>query len=152
MAQVAEVSDAVGALDLPGTRTESANPMWVSTSIDRVRRRLRGPGPDAAPDQPVDPDDLDDVVLALGRPELERFIAALVASLDPTMPRPDSPARLAGAVATALEKAGGTGRTSVTRSPAGLYTPEYWHVRVDGANGASRGALQALADGGRTES
>jgi hypothetical protein len=120
--------------------------MWVMTSIDRVRRRLR----QAEPPEPIpaaDPDRLDDVVLALGRPELERFVSALVASLDPHMPRPDSPARLAGAVATAIERVGGRGGPTVTRSPAGLYTPEYWHIRVEGADAAAGDALHRLADG-----
>lgn len=121
--------------------------MWVMTSLDRVRRRLRQPEPEPEPVATADSERLDDVVLALGRPELERFMTALTGSLDPRMPRPDSPARLAGAVATALDRVGGCGHPTVTRSPAGLYTPEYWHVRVDGANDAARSALQRLADG-----
>jgi len=115
--------------------------MRVMTSLDRVRRRLRHPEP------AIESDHLDDIVLALGRPELERFTTALAGSLDPHLPRPDSPARLAGAVATVLERIGGQGRPTVTRSPAGLYTPEYWHIRVDGADDTARTALQRLADG-----
>jgi len=99
----------------------------------------------------VDHDEIGDVVLALGRPELERFMTAITASLDPAMPRPDSPARLAGALATVIERVGGCGHPVVTRSPAGLYTPEYWHVRLNAANRPARSALQRLADGARLD-
>jgi hypothetical protein len=119
------------------------------TSLDRVLRRLRGAGVAPVPPVQVDPDEIGDVVLALGRPELERFMTAITASLDPAMPRPDSPARLAGALSTVIERAGGCGHPVVTRSPAGLYTPEYWHVRLNEANGPARSALQRLADGAR---
>jgi hypothetical protein len=120
--------------------------MWVTKSLDRAKRRLRGP--DLA-DQAVAPDlaTSDDVRVALTRPELERFVSALAAYLDPHMPRPDSPARLAGALTTAIERLGGTGRPSVTRSPAGLYTPEYWHVRIEGADDVARQAVAALEHG-----
>ena len=121
--------------------------MWVMTGLDRVRRRLRGPAPESLPDCAPDAEYLDDVVVSLGRPELERFVTALAGTLDPQMPRPDSPVRLAAAIDTALEQVAGSGRTTVTRSPAGLYTPEYWHLRVDGANAATRQMLQRLADG-----
>jgi hypothetical protein len=120
--------------------------MWVTKSLDRAKRRLRGPD-DA--DRAVTPDSAtsDDVRVALTRPELERFVSALAAYLDPHMPRPDSPARLAGALTTAIDRLGGSGRPSVTRSPAGLYTPEYWHVRIEGADDATRKAIAGLANG-----
>ena len=120
--------------------------MWVTKSLDRAKRRLRGP--DAA-DGAVAPEPApsDDVRVALTRPELERFVSALAAYLDPHMPRPDSPARLAGALTTAIERLGGSGRPSVTRSPAGLYTPEYWHVRIEGADNVIRAAVSALENG-----
>jgi len=35
------------------------------------------------------------------------------------------------------------------RSPAGLYTPEYWHVRIDGADDLTRAAIGRLLTGGR---
>ena len=117
--------------------------MWVTKSIDRARRRLRGPD-DARLVTPPDPAPSDDVRVALTRPELERFVSALAAYLDPHMPRPDSPARLAGALTTAIERVGGSGRPSVTRSPAGLYTPEYWHVRIEGADDVTRQAVASL--------
>jgi hypothetical protein len=142
-------------LGLPGVpaieRGGHVSLVWVIISLERVRRRLRGPGPVPVPPLTVAPDEIGDVVVALGRPELERFMTAITVSLDPTMPRPDSPARLSGAIAAVIERVGGCGQPLVTRSPAGLYTPEYWHVRVNGANGAARAALQRLADGARLD-
>jgi hypothetical protein len=123
-------------------------PMWVTIHFDRVRRRLRAPGAEPASGSVLvdDSDPLDDITVALGRPDLERLITGL-SSLEPGMPRPDSPARLAGAVAAAIDRVGGRGQPTVTRSPAGLYTPEYWHVRIDGADAATRAALERLANG-----
>lgn len=95
---------------------------------------------------PAPPDHL---VVAFVRPELERFVGALATFLDPHMPRPDSPARLAGAIGTAIERIGGKGQATVTRSPAGLYTPEYWHVRIVAADRVTREAIATLATGGR---
>jgi hypothetical protein len=122
--------------------------MWVQKSLDRARRKLARPAPEPGP-PPPDPDRIEDLVVALGRVELERFISALAASLDPHMPRPDSPARLGGAVATALERVGGHGRPTVTRSPAGLYSPEYWHIRVEAADRITRSTLDQLSSGRR---
>jgi hypothetical protein len=125
--------------------------MWVSKSLDRARRRiLRPPEADAVPFAEAAPEDVAcDVVIAVGRPDLDRLVAALVASLDPQMARPDSPRRLEGALATAIQRVGGQGTPIVTRSPAGLYTPEYWQLRVDGADGATRSALDLLSAGAR---
>jgi hypothetical protein len=122
--------------------------MWVQKSLDRARRKLNRPAPEPAP-PPPDPDRIEDLVVALGRVELDRFVSALASSLDPHMPRPDSPARLAGALATALERTGGLGRPTVTRSPAGLYSPEYWHIRVQAADRVTRSTLDQLASGRR---
>ena len=63
--------------------------------------------------------------------------------------RDSSPALLAGAIATAIRRIGGSGEPSVTRSPAGLYTPEYWHIRVNGADGSTRHAVSRLLAGER---
>jgi hypothetical protein len=122
--------------------------MWVQKSLDRARRKLRGPAPEPAP-PPPDPNRIEDLVVALGRADLDRFISALSSSLDPHMPRPDSPARLGGALATAIERAGGHGRPTVTRSPAGLYTPEYWHIRVEAADRVTRATIDQLQSGRR---
>lgn len=122
--------------------------MWVQKSIDRARRRLLGPAPEPAP-APPDPNRIEDLVVALGRADLDRFVTAISASLDPHMPRPDSPARLGGAIETAIQRAGGAGRPIVTRSPAGLYSPEYWHIRVEGADRITRATLDQLSSGRR---
>lgn len=122
--------------------------MWVQKSLDRARRRLNRPAPEPEP-PPPDPDRIEDLVVALGRVELDRFISALASSLDPHMPKPDSPARLAGALVTALERTRGLGRPTVTRSPAGLYSPEYWHIRVEGADRVTRSTLDQLSSGRR---
>ena len=133
--------------------------MWVTKSLDRARRRLlpgsdvdAGSEPvDAAPSTPdvPDPDALDDLMVSLPRPDLERLIKGLARSIDPNMPRPDSPALLAGALTTAINRIGGRGRPVVTRSPAGLYTPEYWQIRIEGADGRTRDAIGRLTAGGR---
>lgn len=122
--------------------------MWVQKNLDRARRKLLGPEPETAP-APPDPDRIESLVVALGRVELDRFIAALAASLDPHMPRPDSPARLGGALATMLQRVGAAGQATVTRSPAGLYSPEYWHIRVEGADRITRETLDQLSSGRR---
>jgi hypothetical protein len=124
----------------------------LGTILERARRRLLG---DEEPETatiiaPVspDPEAIGDVVVAMVRPDLDRFARALAKSLDPGMARPDSPALLAGALTTAIDRIGGRGRPVVTRSPAGLYTPEYWHVRVHGADVRTRGVLARLATAG----
>jgi hypothetical protein len=109
---------------------------------------MGSPPADAAPlAEAADFDVPCDVVLAVARPDLDRLVAALVASLDPQMARPDSPRRLEGALATAIQHVGGHGTPTVIRSPAGLYTPESWQLRIDGADGATRSALDRLAAG-----
>lgn len=124
--------------------------MWVSKNLDRARRRLRPASqPPAQPaEAPVEA--VDGVVtLSLVRVELDRLIGALAASLDPSTPRPDSPARLADALTTVIGRIGGRGRPTVTRSPAALYSPEYWHLRVEGADARTRTAVDRLAAGER---
>ena len=76
--------------------------------------------------------------MSVVRNDLERLITALSASCQPDLPRPDSPVRLATALAAVIGRVGGAGHPVVTRSPAGLYTPEYWHIRVEGADGRTR--------------
>lgn len=122
--------------------------MWVTKRLDRARERLRPTSPSGAlapdPDEPVG-----DVSLSLARPELERLIGGLVASAGRSSARPDSPALLAAALTGAIAQVGGTGEALVTRSPAGLYTPEYWHIRVEGADDRTREAVSRLAAGER---
>ena len=120
--------------------------MWVNRSLDRARRRLR---PVAEPVEPAAETPVGDVILSVVRADLDRLIAALVASGVPGQPRPDSPARLEGALAAIIARIGGAGHPTVIRSPAGLYTPEYWHIRVEGADLRTRDAVGRLTAGGR---
>jgi hypothetical protein len=124
----------------------------LATILGHARRRLRGdevadPVTGAGSVDTADPEPVD-VVVALVRPDLDRFASALAKSLDPSMSPPHSPALLAAALETAIDRIGGQGKPSVTRSPAGLYTPEYWHVRIRGADALTRLALKQLASGG----
>jgi hypothetical protein len=83
------------------------------------------------------------------RSDLERLMSALAASLAPGQPRPDSPDRLSAALAGAIALVGGRGEPAVTRSPAGLYTPEYWHIRIHQADEPTRAAVASLSAGER---
>ncbi len=121
--------------------------MWVTRSLARAGRRLRPvaePPADQIPEQ-----EIRDLTLTLVRADLERLFTGLATSLDPHMRRPDSPALLAGALGSAIARCGGDGRPTVTRSPAGLHTPEYWHIRVEGADTRTRDAIDRLTAGGR---
>jgi hypothetical protein len=119
----------------------------LGSILDRARRLLGDGEPETAIIS-TDAETIGDAVVSLVRADLDHFAGALAASLDPHMPRPDSPALLAGALATAIDRIGGQGRPVVTRSPAGLYTPEYWHVRINGADARSRSILVRLATSG----
>jgi hypothetical protein len=126
--------------------------MWPS--LDRTRRRLLGgstepaPTPNATDESSSTPEVRtgSEIVLAIGRPEFDRLGIALQTLLGPTVPRPDTPARLEAALAAAVQVLGGEGRPRVTRRPAGLYTPEAWQVRliaIDPTIGdAIRGAIR----------
>ena len=104
--------------------------MW--STLDRTRRRLLRVGTSAAPAEPmVPPVEPSDVVLAIGRPELDRLGLALQSLLGPETARPDTPARLEAALTRAVERMGGSGALRVHRRPAGLYTPEAWQVRIE---------------------
>jgi hypothetical protein len=121
--------------------------MW-GKSLDRARRRIRGVQPPPPPEA-LELGAVGAVEVAFVRAELDRVVASLSSYLDPHMPRPDSPARLGGALTTAIDRLGGKGRATVVRSPAGLYTPEYWRVRIDGADDVTRAAIARLLTGGR---
>lgn len=128
--------------------------MWPP--FERTMRRLFGePATLANPDPDIDVSEVGmgdspdwEVVLTIGRVELDRLGAALQQFLGPQTARPDTPARLEAALATVVERLGGAGRPRVTRRPPGLYTPEAWQVRLskmDPAIGeAIRGATRGL--------
>jgi hypothetical protein len=127
--------------------------MWRTKTLERAWRRLGvggGSDPDegdraadAEEDAAGSLDVLQDLVVAFTRTEQRRFSAALAAISGDPGPI-DTPARLAAALDRWIRCLGGSGRPSVTRSPAGLYTPEYWRIRVDGADSATRNELERL--------
>jgi len=127
--------------------------MWPP--FERTRRRLLGEpaalaseGPDTeAPEADNGLVPAGDVVLTIGRVDLERLGAALQAFLGPNTARPDTPARLEAALATAVERLGGVGRPRVTRRPPGLYTPEAWQVRLTEMDPAIGEAIRGAARG-----
>lgn len=138
--------------------------MWPS--IARTGRRLLGvgspttdaarppaPEPDPRPASGADPaadtapPRVDDLLLTIGRPELDRLGGALQALLGPDTARPDTPARLEAALAAAVERLGGSGRPLVTRRPPGLYTPESWQVRLTQVDPAIGEAIRQAARG-----
>ena len=107
--------------------------MWPT--LERTRRRiLRGlPPRDRATDAGSGADEAaatTELVVALGRPELDRLVLALQAMLGPSTTRPDTPARLEAALAAAIERLGSPGRPKVERRPHAVYTPETWQLRL----------------------
>lgn len=124
--------------------------MW--DIIERARRRLRGDEPSpgetsASPAAGSGNEARTDLTFALGRAELERLIGAL-ADGNAVDARPDTPARLEAALSHALEMAGGSGRPAVTRRPAGLYTPETWHIEIADADGRTQAVVDGAIRGG----
>jgi hypothetical protein len=117
---------------------------WVTARLDRARRRLGRAAPPAA-----EPAALSDLAVLLVRADLERLMSALAASLGPDRPRLDSPARLTAALSDAIARVQGAGEPEVTRSPAGLHSPECWQIRITGADDRTRDALARLAAGER---
>ncbi len=114
--------------------------MWAT--LHRTRRRLLRvdtpsdpTAPDLAADLGIAPSEPSepaaDIVLAIGRPELDRLGAALQGLLGPEIARPDTPDRLEAALAAAVVRLGGTGHPRVNRRPAGIYTPEAWQVHIE---------------------
>ena len=114
--------------------------MWPT--LERTRRRiLRGLPPrdranHAPSDVAADAAATTELVVALGRPELDRLMLALQAMLGPDTIRPDTPARLEAALAAAIDRLGSPGRPKVERRPHALYTPEAWQLRLTGVDPA----------------
>jgi len=52
------------------------------------------------------------------------------------------------ALGRAIETVAGTGVPSVTRRPAGVYTPETWQIEIAQADGRTRAALEGAIRGG----
>ena len=118
--------------------------MWGTKTLDLAFRRFR------THPEPADyVADVGDVDVSLIRGDLDRLVSALGATLGPSLQKPDSPLRLEQALSAVIDRIGGCGQPVVTRSPAGLYTPEYWHIRVEGADLRAREAVGRLAAGER---
>jgi len=130
--------------------------MWAT--LDRTRRRLLRVGapsdptaaqplPDeATPDDQAEP--ASDIILAIGRPELDRLGLALQGLLGPDVARPDTPDRLEAALAAAVVHLGGVGHPRVNRRPAGIYTPEAWQVHIEPGDPAVVDAIRrAIREG-----
>jgi hypothetical protein len=82
--------------------------------------------------------------LSLSRDALRRF-APLLAARCGLADVPNSPDGLSAAIALAIAQAGGRGRPTVTRRPAGPRTPEYWLIVIDDADATARGVLELAA-------
>ena len=130
--------------------------MWAT--IHRARRRLGGddvgiPADRVAverwstPDPAAAPRHVEDIVIVLGRADIDRLRHALQTTLGDAIEQPNTPARIESALALLLSLAGSPGRPRVLRRPAGVSTPESWEIHLDGAERASGIAVR---DAGRT--
>jgi hypothetical protein len=127
--------------------------MWFSRPIDLARSVFRPPPPataiavarvaavsaiEASPTE---------IHLELTRRDLDRFAAALLASLAPADGHIEDPARLAAALDLLIALMGGAGRSRVVLRPAGLATPETWQITIDGADDRTALAVDRLQHG-----
>lgn len=114
--------------------------MW--SSLPRPRRRGT-----AAAIEPVVASTTSDMAapldVAVGRPELDRLSRAILVLLGPGSERPTTPDTLGTSLTAALTRIGCDGTVSVERRPAGLYTPETWHIHVDRATDAAADAVRS---------
>src|SRR6476469_734340 len=94
------------------TSHRSTRPTSMWPSLERTRRLLRRDAGSTPTDHPVavaaDASPIDDVVIAMGRTELERLGAALQSLLGPATSRPDTPVRLQAALSAAIARYGGS--------------------------------------------
>jgi hypothetical protein len=136
-------------------RHRDASGMWPP--IRRVRRRLSvttgvtvdpartpaGSEDAATSSDPV----LEDVVITMGGPELDRLRQALHRLLGSAVDRPDTPARIEHALSLFLTYRAAPGRPHVLRRPATVSTPESWEIRLEDTD---RATAATLRDAGRT--
>lgn len=118
--------------------------MFKFWSRKRVGAPILPPAAIAAPEPVEAAEDADearaDVELTIPRAWLDGFAAALVGEHGLGV-GPVSPDRLTAAFNGAIGRAGGKGSASVSRSPAGVYTPEYWRFRIEAADSIAQGVL-----------
>jgi hypothetical protein len=110
--------------------------------------RVGAPGEPSAPATPKPDEVLATVELTIPRTHLDGFTAALVGD-HAIGAGPVSPDRLTAAFAGAIDRAGGSGSPSVSRSPAGTYTPEYWRFRIEAADSIAQAVLARAGRAGR---
>jgi hypothetical protein len=129
-------------------------PNWMTNVFRRSSRKPAAVPVGAlvgAPEQPAAPraDEVRlDVELTIPRTRLDNFAAALAGEHGLGI-GPLSPDRLTAAFAGAIDRAGGSGSPSVTRSPAGVYTPEYWRFRIEAADAIAQDILKRAGKIGR---
>jgi hypothetical protein len=143
--------------------------MWPT--IDRARRRLSHGTPDPCPgfgaaddgaperepsDEPgadtppaVAASRIDDVVIVLGRFELDQLRVALQRALGDAVERPDTPERIERALSLLLARRDAPGRPRVLRRPAGVSTPESWEIHLDGGDQATGESVRGAGRTGR---
>ena len=125
--------------------------MW--SRLARARHRLghddtTGSLHESAPVTTADPAPAGaDVVVSLGKSDVDRLAHALQALLGPGLTRPDTPARLEAALAAAVTELGGDGRPRVVRQPAGVTTPEAWQIRLSGVDPAIADQIRGATRG-----
>lgn len=129
-------------------------PNWMTNVFKRPRRKpepvavgaaVAGPG---RPRAALSDDVRLDVEQTIPRTRLEIFAFALVGEQGLGV-GPVSPDRLTAAFGRAIQRAGGSGSPSVTRSPAGVYTPEYWRFRIEAADPIAQDLLKRAGTSGR---
>lgn len=99
---------------------------------------------------------MDAVRIALPSALVSRFATALTAGSAqpggrgpavPAIAGTPSPRDLERLIAVAVARAGGTGTPRVTRSPAALYSPEYWRIELSDADRLAVGVVTLAARG-----
>jgi len=126
-------------------------PTWM-TNVFRLSRRMPGRPAARPPDAMAGPvpdgsaEERLDVELTIPRARLDGFAAVVGGGAVPSGPH--SPAGLTAAIAGAIDRAGGRGSPSVSRSPAGVYTPEYWRFRIEAADPIARALLDRAGRAG----
>jgi hypothetical protein len=129
-------------------------PNWMTNVFKRPRRKPAAVpvgasvAGSARPQTPRPNEVRLDVELTIPRTRLEVFASALVGEHGLGV-GPVSPDRLTAAFARAIEHAGGSGSPTVTRSPAGVYTPEYWRFRIEAADTIAQDLLKQAGTNGR---